>query len=308
MVRRISRWADVDGSDDDDDSFEDEVFAVAPLAAEDSSYQEAPLTSLEDSKTGLNLLMARKVLENGPKDFTFLLRGQCISQDSEPAFKLNADAPEFIPTLSMSCPLIGVCELDSQAQPSAEPDANPVRSSLAKDSSGHEHCFEGFFSPEQSFAPSPFCREAQDHSARRRGCSRKRRPATLQLQAPSQKRTKSEERQVTEATEEVWEHRAEMRAKGVAMGKTSSEYQWSAQLIKKLDREDPEPLTPDYKDRAISKRQWKRELQSWRSALKQRYMNDACGSQVSTEDLDVGSHIESMTECQSRRSSADDMM
>jgi len=43
-------------------------------------------------------------------------------------------------------------------------------------------------------------------------------------------------------------------------------------------------MTPDPADRSISARQWKYEVQQWRSAFAKRWEQDAHGSVVSTED------------------------
>lgn len=186
------------------------------------------------------------------------------------AWQPNLNAPEFIPTLTMQCPIVGICHMSaSGATQSAEP---------------------SFFTPEKCREPSPSA------GGRRRHGGKKRRTSSMQdlaSAAPSQKRTKSEERECSqraqlrvsvpceEATEEDWQRRAEMRQKAIDIVKKFPEYRWYSEV----KHEDDPPMTPDPKDRGISKRRWKYLTAQWRLALKQRYIEDGHGSVAGTEEM-----------------------
>eukprot|EP00933_Yihiella_yeosuensis_P045647 TRINITY_DN41043_c0_g1_i1.p1 TRINITY_DN41043_c0_g1~~TRINITY_DN41043_c0_g1_i1.p1 ORF type:complete len:334 (-),score=56.71 TRINITY_DN41043_c0_g1_i1:211-1212(-) len=293
---RRSSWADLTAEELE---FDEEVSAAPATFIDDSSYREAPVASLEDSKTGLNLrLSGTRCIDSGPKDFGFLQdarNASASSQASTPTTfsnsKLNVDAPEFVPTLSMVCPLVGVCHVSCEEKsPSDQP--------LTKEP-------QDKFTPEKlSKIPTPAW-SAQKTSALTAD-RRKRRPTPLLFQASSMKRTKSEERLISKspeaascnrhrlssdtqslaselssiATEEDWEHRGRVRSKAITICKQSAEYQWHTESLKDED----EPSTPNPLDRSISKRQWKHELQRWRNAIKRRYVSEGGGSVVSTEE------------------------
>jgi len=96
---RKESWADV----------EDDSRCSAPLF--DDSYSEAPLPGLENSKDGLNkrLKGAVDLVGSGPTDFAFLLEKSGVGKDG--VWRLNSAAQEFIPTLTFSCPLVGICHV-----------------------------------------------------------------------------------------------------------------------------------------------------------------------------------------------------
>jgi len=298
---RRRRWADVgDGSDDEpEDQFS---FSSAPVA--EDSYREAPLASLEDSRKGLNSQLSSSNV--GPKDFTFLLES-CEEDKASLSWRPNLEAPEFIPTLSMACPLVGICHAEEVGNPSPCDDdnlstASTSRSTPAKNKRGPATISEFGTTPEKTL-------QAQSGilSTPTNGKNRKRRPPTLQLQDFGLKRTKSEERKeerkvvspahstgssttrrassrqrhfssfsetsscqseaTTEATEEDLQHRAEVRSKAIAVGKATAEYQRYISLKAPASRQDGEPLTPNPLDRSISKRAWKFNVGQWRNAL-----------------------------------------
>lgn len=284
VAKDRDRWADIAVSDDDLEDHE-EVNSI-PLAVDDS-YQEAPLASLEDSKSGLNLDFATRRLESGPKDFDFLMKAKKTQENADDSWTPNLEAPEFIPAFTVVCPLVEACLLAHEAPhltvfevPSPSKGRRVAHSSL-----------EANLTPEKTIDFSRPFADAMSSSGGRP--DRKRRPPPLfQIQAPSQKTTKRQERQVaafavrqrlqsdamsescsvvhseaTEATEEEWEHRAEMRAKSIALCKQAPEYQRFAEHRKQRNREADEPSTPNPTDRSISKRQWKHNLQQWRNSF-----------------------------------------
>lgn len=261
---RSRRWADLD--DGSEECEEDSVPMVPPVV--DDSYREAPVSCLEDSRGGLNeRLTGAAGLGEQPRDFTFFFQGanggareppplqeETPSKDrslSRPAsWRPNVNAPEFIPTLTMQCPFIGIC--------------HTVSGTAFADSST--------FTPEKGRAPSPTSR-----AGRSRHSAKKRRTSTAQA-APRTPRPVSMPSE--DATEEDWQRRAEMRQKAIDMVKKFPEYRWYSEA----KREGDPPLTPDPRDRGISKRRWKYLTAQWRLALKQRYIEDGHGSVAGTEE------------------------
>mmetsp|Transcript_73953 Transcript_73953/g.130631 ORF Transcript_73953/g.130631 Transcript_73953/m.130631 type:complete len:328 (+) Transcript_73953:85-1068(+) len=318
---RPNRWAD-----EEIEESEEMVSDSLAQLLDDTSYREAPLASLEDSRKGLNLQLSSS--EVGPKDFTFLLESQAAREEPDSKVSLaawtpNLEAPEFIPTLSMACPLVGVCLAEEVGKPSlcdelqenqsecsatvstASTFSAAYRSTPAKMRRGSTSN-----SDEMGITPEKTLQVQTEIHTPSRGKNRKRRPATLQLQDLGKKRTKSEERkaalvspvnscsslgtmrgrnfsglsdtsscvqsEATEATEEEWEHRAEMRSKAISLGKATAEYQRYASLKKPSERQEGEPSTPNPLDRSISKRAWKFATTQWRNALLKYAVDEAC--------------------------------
>merc|ERR1740130_705223 len=200
------------------------------------------MSALEDSRSGLNLRLAHlgQTHPGAPKDFEFLFR--CLKDPAastadsaleDSCSPLNADAPEFIPTLSHDCPVIGhFCEaipehstvalsLDELAEcrsaASAGPTSTPRRRRVEGSiSSGDSLCAgtptsQGtaftfatsnvqeldFGTPTRGDSRSlnfPLV-APQSSSKKRCGAAKKRRAAVAAgSKAPSVKRSKSEER------------------------------------------------------------------------------------------------------------------
>lgn len=255
-------WADITASDDENE----EVAVLPALPVVDESYREGPLANLENSCDGLN----RGVRDlAAPKAFKFPFQATDEAENvpksniSSPksTWQPNLHAPEFIPTMSMACPLVGFCHMVPEDVGTPEKGADPL------------HTFGA--------------------ERRRKGLAgRKRQPSALQVPA---KRSKSEERhvvpavlgqsQMPAASEEEWQHRISMRKKAVSVGKETPEYKWFAESKNRDAQELEEPMTPDPTDRKVSKRHWKYAVQLWRTALKQRYLEEGgrC-SVVSTEE------------------------
>lgn len=272
QAQRTCRWADV--SESESDAAEDSVAPVAPTI--DDSYRDAPVASLEDSCGALNSCVRAAGLEDeAPKDFAFLLKDPIgAPQHSEEGpsprsvWRPNADAPEFIPTLS-AYPLIGFCPIFQEDAGTPEKGADRLSWLLRRD------------------------------TPRNRGV-RKRRSSGLQAPA---KRTRSEEKQaapvpghheIPDASEEDWQHRQEVRQRAIDAGKSTREYQWySEQRKQEEERVESVPMTPDAADRSVSKRRWKYDVHQWRLALKQRYLGER-GSVASAEDCQ--SVLTAMTE------------
>lgn len=294
------RWADVEASEGESD--EEELAMVFAPPTTDDSYRGAPMAALEDSCGGLNRrLRGSAGLEGGPKDFTFLFEStQKVASDSEEAAglreplleeaststsatsSLKADAPEFVPTLTMVCPLVGFCGMTSIDEASVQE--------------------ASFATPQNHFEPNPQSPELlrlTPKEGRRRGGVGRKRNTPPAIQVPERKRTKSEERRLSpledakpckpqmempEATEEEWQHRIKKRELAITLSKKSQEYQRFQQLKMNEEREEGEPLTPDPRDRSLSKRKWKHDVDEWRKWLLKRYGDEGQGSVASTEE------------------------
>lgn len=277
--RNVS-WADL--SSDEEDG------APAPQASRmsaptlDDSYREAPLQFLEDSREGLNKLLAGAAdleAESVQHDFGFLIRGassrQSSKEDSMPTWQPNVHAPEFIPTLGSACPVMNIYgAIREVPRPLSSPRLTDASAGSPSSKS------EALQTPEKVAAAAQLFRK------------KKQRPPAIQ--EPAQKRTRSEERQqpslspgnhaMPEVSEDVWHHRLEVREKALVLGKDTPEYRWYSELKQREAREDGEPVTPDPRDRTISKRQWKYTLQQWRTRLKELYCDEGHGSVDSVEE------------------------
>jgi len=160
---------------------------------------------------------------------------------------LNAYATEFIPTQSMSCPLVGICEVivegdESQDQPSTE-----LR-----------------FTSTHSLMPIqqenlPLLQNTSKAGGKQFWRKPKPSPLVVQPRVP----------QVT-AAEVLSEEQIQRRVRSIEVCKTSKEYSSFVEEAKLLGS-DAEPLTPDPRDSRISKRRWLRAVQDWRDELARRY-------------------------------------
>jgi len=175
---------------------------------------------------------------DAPTDFNFLFHchevtGVASNPMCEDQSLLNADAPEFIPTLSHDCPVVGFCEAIPEAMefctavaplsrgdlaecsPSTAVQRSPQRRSFVSSaSSGDEVVCSGtptsngssftltlqefeFGTPTRGSSRSSFCMPAValQSSAKKTAAARKRCAAVGPgLKCPAMKRTKSEER------------------------------------------------------------------------------------------------------------------
>lgn len=236
--------------------------------------------------------------------------------------RMSRDALEFIPTLSMACPLASFCGFVEAADCSA--DVAKARAPAA----------EG--------APTPSAEEVDEWSSieegtrragvkatkRRDGQRSQPRPAALHLNrllvtaAPSQRADFAINTPLAalallavcggdaEADDEaVWAHRIAMRQKSVALAKATREYQWLACHLSG-EAEGNVPATPDATDRRMSKRRWKYCISTWRQLVCQHYMEhmeDCRGSVVSSNDDGVDSvYTAASVECRGRMTSTDD--
>lgn len=77
-------------------------------------------------------------------------------------------------------------------------------------------------------------------------------------------------RQMPPASEEEWESRINKREKEVMTIKALQSYRMYAEVFPPALRGEEDPMTPDPRDRNISKRMWKWNVEKWRLQLKSR--------------------------------------
>eukprot|EP00418_Pyrodinium_bahamense_P014333 CAMPEP_0179110192 /NCGR_PEP_ID=MMETSP0796-20121207/51417_1 /TAXON_ID=73915 /ORGANISM="Pyrodinium bahamense, Strain pbaha01" /LENGTH=220 /DNA_ID=CAMNT_0020808323 /DNA_START=83 /DNA_END=745 /DNA_ORIENTATION=- len=92
--------------------------------------------------------------------------------------------------------------------------------------------------------------------------------ATLQkaVEAHQQK----QKRQMPPATDEEWETRIAKREKEVVTIKALQSYRLYVEVFPHDKRSDDDPKTPDPRDKTVSKRMWKWNVEKWRLQLKSR--------------------------------------
>lgn len=81
-----------------------------------------------------------------------------------------------------------------------------------------------------------------------------------------------QKRQMPFATDEEWEQRISKREKEVETIKALQSYKLYVEVFPPGARGDDEPRTPDPRDRTVSKRMWKWNVEKWRLQLKGRYV------------------------------------
>jgi len=292
------RWADM--------SSEDEDLVETPAAID-------PGRPLRGTSPGLG----------SPGRRGELLRHEPLApRGCQEARGLRAAAPDFVPTLTMVCPLVGVCcvvpEVAQQpplghgqvlaavaAVPMLAPAlAHPCSPTLVGPHSQVPRvCGPAEFEAQGASASAP---PRPTEQLRRPRHARKPRPAPLRtptsatdnslalveepavLDRPAVAAVAAapavQQGQMPEATEEEWQHRVEMRQRSIALAKATFVYRWYSGLRRCEEREEGEPQTPDPTDRTISKRHWKYLVQRWREALHNLHLEDRSGSTQSADD------------------------
>jgi len=318
--RESLKWADVlECSSDEEFSDDEQDVAASLFLTADDSYREAPVAALEDSRSGLNLRVAGlarphyeahqdKLAAGAPTDFNFLferLRPTAPDSAMEDCSPLNADAPEFIPTLSHDCPVIGFCDIPEicASVPSATGGLQSPRSSRPRGMSSGDSVFE-YATPTKDNTRSSL--NQPQSSTKKYGGTRKRIGSASFFKAPEVKRSRSEEREsdkktrshrkahmeMPELTQEEWENRRATRQRAIEFGKATSEYARYSEVRMLSEAEASGLATPDPLDRSISKRQWKYTVQQWRTKLKQLYGPQTDGGDTgSTASADEGLSI-----------------
>jgi len=212
---------------------------------------------------------------------------------------LNPAAPDFIPTMSMVCPLVGVyChsvpedEAASEDWPTLSSAASHKASAAGSTSAPSAPRFAGFAGVREVGLTSRFAALAASPDTPGMSALPVRRElfstsspssATVSKSASLLSRDAIEAAEEDgDVSEETWQRREAVRRRAVDLAKATTEYRW----YREQKRQDDEPSTPDWRDRSISKRQWKWRVSQWRTSFSQRYLEErACGtSAVSTEE------------------------
>lgn len=238
---RHESWADVDDSESDGE--------FSSEAAFDASLEEA--VPLRGNLVG--------VAQHDPS------RSLARHRAGEAA--LNCEAVEFIPTLSMHCPLVGMCVLEPEA-----------------DARGTGELLAG----------STF--EDQLGSSTAAGRRRRHRKAKKPQQKPQEIGV------MPEASDETWQHRAEMRVKELAALEAKLYAASQGKYAAKDTNKDETLMQPDPTDRTVSRRQWKRATDQWFKALLRQWCpEEGHGSVASTEELQslatLSTHCDGESEC-----------
>eukprot|EP00929_Paragymnodinium_shiwhaense_P112152 TRINITY_DN80406_c0_g1_i1.p1 TRINITY_DN80406_c0_g1~~TRINITY_DN80406_c0_g1_i1.p1 ORF type:complete len:448 (-),score=110.80 TRINITY_DN80406_c0_g1_i1:113-1456(-) len=239
--------------------------------------------------------------------------------------ELNAATSEFIPTMSAVCPLVGVycfavpeeasCEAEAAAWPTLAEASSTSRASGAASSRGARAAwssaspyFGGFMGATHWHHPATasaaqalygggafggYCEPSHASSSgpRRRGAAAAKKKqlhlataleGVLSGSAVEKQQLQDTAEDAEEVSEETWQRREAVRQRAVELAKATREYRWHQHQ----NHEDDEPQTPDWRDRSISKRQWKHRVMQWRTNFAQRYLDEmACaGSAASTEE------------------------
>lgn len=89
-------------------------------------------------------------------------------------------------------------------------------------------------------------------------------PQAMEVQQQKQKR------QMPPATDEEWEARIGKREKEVVTIKSLQSYRMYVEVFPHDKRSEDDPKTPDPRDKTVSKRMWKWNVEKWRLQLKSR--------------------------------------
>lgn len=90
------------------------------------------------------------------------------------------------------------------------------------------------------------------------------------LQAAAEAYQNKQKRQMPFATDEEWEQRIQKREKEVETIKSLQSYRLYIEVFPHDQRGEDDPKTPDPRDRTVSKRMWKWNVEKWRLQLKSR--------------------------------------
>jgi len=90
------------------------------------------------------------------------------------------------------------------------------------------------------------------------------------LQAAAEAYQNKQKRQMPFATDEEWDQRIQKREKEVETIKSLQSYRLYIEVFPHDERGEEDPKTPDPRDRTVSKRMWKWNVEKWRLQLKSR--------------------------------------
>lgn len=200
---------------------------------------------------------------------------------------LDPYAPEFLPTLSMECPVVGVCTVvaEEHAEQPGVDEATPAAlvflpAHLAAPVGSRPLEAERASPPSRSAAPGPDRRRES---------------------GPAPVETLPQPPQVAQAVAAECPS-LRRRLRSIEIVKATKEYELHLQR-RRLCGPDAEPLTPDAADPKLAKRAWERELTSWRCKLRD-------GSPLEAEGRSPGNRHEAAslvsTEAEEQMSEVDD--
>merc|ERR1719193_444876 len=183
---------------------------------------------------------------------------------------LNAEAVEFIPTMSMACPLATeMCLLEGTRDPETDVCWAVVGLVVdAEEAAPFQQKAPG--KSRRPKAPHVMARQAQEPKAKAQHATERRAKAPQsKAAAPPEDRDAGG---MPEASEETWQHRIEMRNKELASLEEKALAMRAVALCKAgaastTGAEDELPRKPDPTDRTVSRRQWKRVVDIWFKAL-----------------------------------------
>jgi len=273
-VPRRASWADMEASDNES---EDEI--VAQDICREASVSESTETkppSGSSSKELLHIFRELKLRGSSDADTEAGTSGRSDSGseavaevaevaevrglESTTSWEPNVAAPDFVPTQSMDCQLVGFCQVVCESailfarKPEASPAGGCMNFRAAGMLGGNRGVHTG--SPMASQSPSAIKLSPRQIASRStRSFTEEAVPASSQAGIP-------------EATEEDWERRTERRTLSVKIRKESPEYRLYFEKKLKKESEVDAPLAPDPTDRTISKRKWKYFLQQWSEGFK----------------------------------------
>jgi len=249
VLPRKTSWADVEVSDNDE---EDEIEAQDMCSDVVASVMKKAESESVTSNKQISLFLKDLNVRGGSDADTETVTGWRSDSGSEGSERVrlptlwepNMGAPEFIPTQSMDCPLLGFCR--SVSEDTSQGCKTPV-ASTATAAAGVGSSLAVFDMTASHTKSPPEIKVPLRHAASNESCS--------------------SWGEIPEASEEDWERREKNRMMSVQIVKESPEYQ--VYLEKMLSEEQlvDQPETPDPTDRSISKRKWKYLVQQWRQAF-----------------------------------------
>jgi len=241
-VPRRESWADIQASDNET---EDEIVAqnVCHKAPVLNSSQKEPQNGSSSKESSLLLRDLKLLRGSSEVDTEAGTSGrsdsgsEAVAEEAEvggwestTSWEPNVAAPDFLPTQSMNCQLVGFSQVASEKAtlPARKSEASPAVGCMNFRAAGMLGGNRGSFAEEAV-------------------------PAVPQGDIP-------------EATEEEWERRRDSRILCIKIRQDTPEYVAYLEGLKKNSQAD-ELITPDPADRSISKRKWKYLIQQWSDAF-----------------------------------------
>jgi len=178
-----------------------------------------------------------------------LVQSMCCAVLNKESSTLNAYAAEFLPTLSMRCPLVGICDVIAEGDEAK---------GCLEDAAFSEPLLVAFAPVRALPAEGPKQSSSQRFWRKDRDPSLEVRPRVPQ----------------GIHREEITDETLQRRIRNIEIGKETKEYQFYLEQIRLL-RPGAEPLTPDPHNRTLSKRRWDKEVQNWRQELRKQYLDES---------------------------------